>query len=61
VKIILEVPETLYIKLKMVSTLSGLPVKAIMAEGLWREANNWKPMIIDYMETGIMDEEKKIK
>lgn len=55
-KINLDIEDGLYIKLKMLQMLSGLPIEALIKEAIWREVNHAKPLMTEFMEQGFTEE-----
>lgn len=51
-KIVLNIEDKLYIKLTLLTTLTRLPMDALLKEAIWREANYAKPLMKKYMEEG---------
>lgn len=58
-KISLDIRDDLFIKIELMSKLSGLSVQSILKEAVWREANRVKPLIAEFVEKGYLDNEEK--
>ena len=55
----LEIHDGLFVKIELLARLSGLPVKSVLKEAIWREANQVMPLIQEYIEKDYIDNENK--
>jgi hypothetical protein len=47
-KITLDIGDKTFLQLKELSRLSGLSIRLLLCEAIWREANNLKPLTSEF-------------